>query len=55
MLSREEEEDSELIIVDDRRDEVRDEVAMVEDRPVGWSAGHGEEVDVCLAQDGGVY
>lgn len=51
MLSREEGEDSELIIVDDRRDEV----AMVEDRLVGWSAGHDEEVEVCLAQDGDVH
>ncbi len=51
MLSREEEEDSELIVVDDRREEV----VMVEDRLVGWSAGHDEEVEVCVAQDGDVY
>lgn len=51
MLSREEEEDSELIVVDDRREEV----AMVEDRLVGWSAGHCEEMEVCLAHDGDVH
>lgn len=51
MLSREEEEDSELIIVENRREEV----ALVEDRLVGWSAGHDEEVEVCLVQDGDVY
>jgi len=39
VLSREELED---IIVDERRDEV----AMVEDRLVGWSAGHDENVEV---------
>ncbi len=51
MLSREEEEDSELIVVDDRREEV----VLEEDRLVGWSAGHDEEVEICLAQDGDVY
>lgn len=51
VLSREEEEDSELIVVDDRREEV----AMVEDRLVGWSAGHCEEMEVCLAHDGDVH
>lgn len=42
VLSREELEEIEPMIVDDRRDEV----AMVEDRLVGWSAGHDEKVEV---------
>ncbi len=47
MLSREEEEDSELIVVENRREEVD----LVEDRLVGWSAGHDEEAEFCLVQD----
>lgn len=51
MLSRDEPEEMELIVVDDRRDEED----LVEDRLVGWSAGHAEEVQVRLAQDGATY
>lgn len=42
MLSRDKPEEMELIVVNDRRDEED----LVEDRLVGWSAGHAEEVQV---------
>lgn len=42
VLSRDESEEIELIVVEDRRDEED----LVEDRLVGWRAGHAEEMQV---------